>query len=158
MSQVVSSTNGELNADDPLAVHSNAPITAPPEEHPPDEAKYVSYSHHDSLPCPSVASSLSLFTSLCLLLLSSGIVTAPVTSCHLPPAPLICLGVWVYDLQPVSISLSEFSFSVKIKKAIVQYCAKVKASPHFVNSSLEITLVEEKIQNYYFLSIKLCYL
>uniref|UniRef100_A0A668VUZ7 non-specific serine/threonine protein kinase n=1 Tax=Oreochromis aureus TaxID=47969 RepID=A0A668VUZ7_OREAU len=37
---VVSSTNGELNADDPLAVHSNAPITAPPEEHPPDEAKY----------------------------------------------------------------------------------------------------------------------
>uniref|UniRef100_A0A669B7I1 non-specific serine/threonine protein kinase n=1 Tax=Oreochromis niloticus TaxID=8128 RepID=A0A669B7I1_ORENI len=38
--QVVSSTNGELNADDPLAVHSNAPITAPPEEHPPDEAKY----------------------------------------------------------------------------------------------------------------------
>uniref|UniRef100_A0A3B4FX68 non-specific serine/threonine protein kinase n=1 Tax=Pundamilia nyererei TaxID=303518 RepID=A0A3B4FX68_9CICH len=43
VSQVVSSTNGELNADDPLAVHSNAPITAPPEEHPPDEAKYVSY-------------------------------------------------------------------------------------------------------------------
>uniref|UniRef100_A0A668VWG2 non-specific serine/threonine protein kinase n=1 Tax=Oreochromis aureus TaxID=47969 RepID=A0A668VWG2_OREAU len=41
VSQVVSSTNGELNADDPLAVHSNAPITAPPEEHPPDEAKYV---------------------------------------------------------------------------------------------------------------------
>uniref|UniRef100_A0A3Q2VYC4 non-specific serine/threonine protein kinase n=1 Tax=Haplochromis burtoni TaxID=8153 RepID=A0A3Q2VYC4_HAPBU len=39
VSQVVSSTNGELNADDPLAVHSNAPITAPPEEHPPDEAK-----------------------------------------------------------------------------------------------------------------------
>lgn len=110
-----------------------------------------------TLPCPSVASSLSLFTSLCLLLLLSGIVTAPATSCHLPPAPLICLGVWVYDLQPVSISLSEFSFSVKIKKAIVQYCAKVKASPHFFNSSLEITLVEEKIQNY-FISIKLCYL
>ncbi|KAE8297562.1 Casein kinase I isoform gamma-1 [Larimichthys crocea] len=37
--QVVSSTNGELNADDPLAVHSNAPITAQAEVEVVDEAK-----------------------------------------------------------------------------------------------------------------------
>uniref|UniRef100_A0A8C8DZ07 non-specific serine/threonine protein kinase n=1 Tax=Oryzias sinensis TaxID=183150 RepID=A0A8C8DZ07_9TELE len=37
---VVSSTNGELNADDPLA-HSNAPITAQAEVEVVDEAKYV---------------------------------------------------------------------------------------------------------------------
>ncbi|KAG9341180.1 hypothetical protein JZ751_019619 [Albula glossodonta] len=37
--QVVSSTNGELNADDPLAAHSNAPITAQPEVEVVDEAK-----------------------------------------------------------------------------------------------------------------------
>uniref|UniRef100_A0A8C1WWV3 non-specific serine/threonine protein kinase n=1 Tax=Cyprinus carpio TaxID=7962 RepID=A0A8C1WWV3_CYPCA len=39
--QVVSSTNGELNADDPLAAHSNAPITAQAEVEVVDEAKYV---------------------------------------------------------------------------------------------------------------------
>lgn len=39
--QVVSSTNGELNADDPLAVHSNAPITVQAEVEVMDEAKYV---------------------------------------------------------------------------------------------------------------------
>ncbi|MGH0115351.1 UNVERIFIED_CONTAM: hypothetical protein FKN15_006779 [Acipenser sinensis] len=38
--QVVSSTNGELNADDPLAAHSNAPITAQAEVEVVDEAKY----------------------------------------------------------------------------------------------------------------------
>lgn len=37
--QVVSSTNGELNADDPLAVHSNTPITAQAEVEVVDEAK-----------------------------------------------------------------------------------------------------------------------
>lgn len=37
--QVVSSTNGELNADDPLAAHSNAPITAQAEVEVVDEAK-----------------------------------------------------------------------------------------------------------------------
>ncbi|RXM95606.1 Casein kinase I isoform gamma-1 [Acipenser ruthenus] len=36
--QVVSSTNGELNADDPLAAHSNAPITAQAEVEVVDEA------------------------------------------------------------------------------------------------------------------------
>ncbi|MBN3277218.1 KC1G1 kinase, partial [Polyodon spathula] len=39
--QVVSSTNGELNADDPLAAHSSAPITAQAEVEVVDEAKYV---------------------------------------------------------------------------------------------------------------------
>uniref|UniRef100_A0A8C1TFE0 non-specific serine/threonine protein kinase n=1 Tax=Cyprinus carpio TaxID=7962 RepID=A0A8C1TFE0_CYPCA len=39
--QVVSSTNGELNAEDPLAAHSNAPITAQAEVEVVDEAKYV---------------------------------------------------------------------------------------------------------------------
>lgn len=39
--QVVSSTNGELNADDPLAAHSNAPITVQAEVEVVDEAKYV---------------------------------------------------------------------------------------------------------------------
>ncbi|CAB1338987.1 unnamed protein product [Coregonus sp. 'balchen'] len=37
--QVVSSTNGELNADDPLAAHSNAPITVQAEVEVVDEAK-----------------------------------------------------------------------------------------------------------------------
>uniref|UniRef100_A0A4W6EQ03 non-specific serine/threonine protein kinase n=1 Tax=Lates calcarifer TaxID=8187 RepID=A0A4W6EQ03_LATCA len=41
VSTVVSSTNGELNADDPLAAHSNAPITAQAEVEVVDEAKYV---------------------------------------------------------------------------------------------------------------------
>ncbi|KAG2470623.1 KC1G1 kinase, partial [Polypterus senegalus] len=38
--QVVSSTNGELNAEDPLAAHSNAPITTQAEVEVVDEAKY----------------------------------------------------------------------------------------------------------------------
>uniref|UniRef100_A0A7N9AR41 non-specific serine/threonine protein kinase n=1 Tax=Mastacembelus armatus TaxID=205130 RepID=A0A7N9AR41_9TELE len=46
---VVSSTNGELNADDPLA-HSNAPITAQAEVEVVDEAKYVRYTLHTSPP------------------------------------------------------------------------------------------------------------
>ncbi|CAI5635532.1 casein kinase I isoform X5 [Oreochromis niloticus] len=37
--QVMSSTNGELNTDDPTAGHSNAPITAPTEVDVPDETK-----------------------------------------------------------------------------------------------------------------------
>ncbi|XP_041088365.1 casein kinase I isoform X1 [Polyodon spathula] len=44
--QVVSSTNGELNTDDPTAGHSNAPITAPAEVEVVDETKYVSFSMH----------------------------------------------------------------------------------------------------------------
>uniref|UniRef100_A0A7N6C1F1 non-specific serine/threonine protein kinase n=1 Tax=Anabas testudineus TaxID=64144 RepID=A0A7N6C1F1_ANATE len=50
----ISSTNGELNADDPLAAHSNAPITAQAEVEVVDEAKYVSYTRHTSpllMPC-----------------------------------------------------------------------------------------------------------
>uniref|UniRef100_A0A7N8Y515 non-specific serine/threonine protein kinase n=1 Tax=Mastacembelus armatus TaxID=205130 RepID=A0A7N8Y515_9TELE len=43
------STNGELNADDPLA-HSNAPITAQAEVEVVDEAKYVRYTLHTSPP------------------------------------------------------------------------------------------------------------
>ncbi|XP_019753410.2 casein kinase I isoform X1 [Dendroctonus ponderosae] len=39
--QVVSSTNGELNADDPTAGHSNTPITQPQEVDILDETKYV---------------------------------------------------------------------------------------------------------------------
>lgn len=39
--QVVSSTNGELNADDPTAGHSNTPITQQPEVELVDETKYV---------------------------------------------------------------------------------------------------------------------
>uniref|UniRef100_A0A671QVG9 non-specific serine/threonine protein kinase n=1 Tax=Sinocyclocheilus anshuiensis TaxID=1608454 RepID=A0A671QVG9_9TELE len=52
--QVVSSTNGELNADDPLAAHSNAPITAQAEVEVVDEAKYVHMASHRfllSMPC-----------------------------------------------------------------------------------------------------------
>uniref|UniRef100_A0A8C1TDB7 Protein kinase domain-containing protein n=1 Tax=Cyprinus carpio TaxID=7962 RepID=A0A8C1TDB7_CYPCA len=52
--QVVSSTNGELNAEDPLAAHSNAPITAQAEVEVVDEAKYVHMASHRfllSLPC-----------------------------------------------------------------------------------------------------------
>lgn len=37
--QVVNSTNGELNTDDPTAVHSNAPITANVEVEVTDDAK-----------------------------------------------------------------------------------------------------------------------
>lgn len=36
----MSSTNGELNTDDPTAGHSNAPITAPTEVEVADETKY----------------------------------------------------------------------------------------------------------------------
>lgn len=39
--QVVSSTNGELNTDDPTAGHSNTPITQPQEMELLDETKYV---------------------------------------------------------------------------------------------------------------------
>lgn len=39
--QVVSSTNGELNADDPTAGHSNTPITQQPEVELVDETKWV---------------------------------------------------------------------------------------------------------------------
>lgn len=46
---MVSSRNGELNADDPLA-HSNAPITTQAEVEVADEPKY------DSLSCPFGAS------------------------------------------------------------------------------------------------------
>uniref|UniRef100_A0A8C7YC19 non-specific serine/threonine protein kinase n=1 Tax=Oryzias sinensis TaxID=183150 RepID=A0A8C7YC19_9TELE len=38
--QVMSSTNGELNTDDPTAGHSNAPITAPTEVEVAEETKY----------------------------------------------------------------------------------------------------------------------
>lgn len=41
--QVVSSTNGELNADDPTAGHSNTPITAQAELETQSETKY---DHH----------------------------------------------------------------------------------------------------------------
>ncbi|KAH8277287.1 hypothetical protein KR026_008724, partial [Drosophila bipectinata] len=41
--QVVSSTNGELNPDDPTAGHSNTPITQQPEVEVVDETKYVLY-------------------------------------------------------------------------------------------------------------------
>uniref|UniRef100_A0A8C5GX75 non-specific serine/threonine protein kinase n=1 Tax=Gouania willdenowi TaxID=441366 RepID=A0A8C5GX75_GOUWI len=54
--QVVSSTNGELNADDPHA-HSNAPITAQAEVEVVDEAKYVFTSICGFIP-PSLCSSL----------------------------------------------------------------------------------------------------
>lgn len=37
--QVMSSTNGELNTDDPTAGHSNAPITAPTEVEVTDDTK-----------------------------------------------------------------------------------------------------------------------
>ncbi|KAG7230584.1 hypothetical protein INR49_025301 [Caranx melampygus] len=43
--QVMSSTNGELNTDDPTAGHSNAPITAPTEVEVADETKYETTAH-----------------------------------------------------------------------------------------------------------------
>lgn len=39
LQQVVSSTNGELNADDPTAGHSNTPITQQPEVEQVDDTK-----------------------------------------------------------------------------------------------------------------------
>ncbi|CDQ63224.1 unnamed protein product [Oncorhynchus mykiss] len=39
--QVVTSTNGDLNADDPMTAHSNAPITAQAEVEVVEEAKYL---------------------------------------------------------------------------------------------------------------------
>uniref|UniRef100_A0A9J7X2Y3 non-specific serine/threonine protein kinase n=1 Tax=Cyprinus carpio carpio TaxID=630221 RepID=A0A9J7X2Y3_CYPCA len=41
--QVMSSTNGEVNTDDPTAGHSNAPITAPAEVEVADDTKYVHF-------------------------------------------------------------------------------------------------------------------
>lgn len=41
--QVVSSTNGELNTDDPTAGQSNTPITQQQEVELVDESKYVSF-------------------------------------------------------------------------------------------------------------------
>lgn len=43
--QVVSSTNGELNVDDPTGAHSNAPITAQAEVEMVEEAKYVCFTN-----------------------------------------------------------------------------------------------------------------
>ncbi|XP_048470249.1 casein kinase I isoform X2 [Rhincodon typus] len=43
--QVVSSTNGELNTDDPTAGHSNAPITAPAEIEVADDTKAIRKNH-----------------------------------------------------------------------------------------------------------------
>lgn len=43
--QVVSSTNGELNVDDPTGAHSNAPITAQAEVEVVEEAKYVGFTN-----------------------------------------------------------------------------------------------------------------
>lgn len=43
--QVVSSTNGELNVDDPTGAHSNAPITAQAEVEVVEEAKYVRFTN-----------------------------------------------------------------------------------------------------------------
>lgn len=45
MFQVVSSTNGELNVDDPTGAHSNAPITAQAEVEVVEEAKYVCFTN-----------------------------------------------------------------------------------------------------------------
>uniref|UniRef100_A0A673AIF3 non-specific serine/threonine protein kinase n=1 Tax=Sphaeramia orbicularis TaxID=375764 RepID=A0A673AIF3_9TELE len=45
MLSVMSSTNGELNTDDPTAGHSNAPITAPTEVEVADETKYETGKH-----------------------------------------------------------------------------------------------------------------
>lgn len=84
--QVVSLTNGELNADDPLTAHSNAPITAQAEVEVVDEAKYVSRSHRTTPPCHLLLPFFSLFlcTSVCApSLLCCGVV--------IPPAPLISL-------------------------------------------------------------------
>lgn len=39
LAQALNSTNGELNADDPTAGHSNAPITAPAEVEVADDTK-----------------------------------------------------------------------------------------------------------------------
>ncbi|XP_029490362.1 casein kinase I isoform X2 [Oncorhynchus nerka] len=63
--QVVTSTNGDLNADDPMTAHSNAPITAQAEVEVVEEAKYVSGTSSSVVASSLsvVASSLSL--SLC---------------------------------------------------------------------------------------------
>lgn len=91
MPQVVSSTNGELNADDPLAAHSNAPITAQAEVEVVDEAKYVSLARHATPPCPSVASSPSLSLSLSLTLWNGA--AAP------PPPPVPLFSVWIFTAR-----------------------------------------------------------
>ena len=61
--QVVSSTNGELNVDDPTGAHSNAPITAHAEVEVVEEAKYVHLSR--GLLSPRLKNLLCLFFSMC---------------------------------------------------------------------------------------------
>ncbi|XP_045666705.1 casein kinase I isoform X5 [Ursus americanus] len=61
--QVVSSTNGELNVDDPTGAHSNAPITAHAEVEVVEEAKYVHLSRE--LLSPGLKNLLCLFLSMC---------------------------------------------------------------------------------------------
>lgn len=59
--QVVSSTNGELNVDDPTGAHSNAPITAHAEVEVVEEAKYV----HLQWGSQRLKNLLSVSSSLC---------------------------------------------------------------------------------------------
>lgn len=58
--QVMSSTNGELNTDDPTAGHSNAPITAPTEVEVADETKYETASQKPKRQCWAGDSSILL--------------------------------------------------------------------------------------------------
>lgn len=108
--QVVSSTNGELNADDQLAVHSSAPITAQAEVEVVDEAKYVSCTCHTS--SMSIGRFLSFHSSHSSstspsrnLLLFCGRVTA--RAHHPGPAAVLlsdCVAFWCW-LLPLSIQL-----------------------------------------------------
>ncbi|KAI2574627.1 CSNK1G1 isoform 16, partial [Pan troglodytes] len=61
--QVVSSTNGELNVDDPTGAHSNAPITAHAEVEVVEEAKYVHLSR--GLLSHGLKNLFCLFLSVC---------------------------------------------------------------------------------------------
>lgn len=61
----MSSTNGELNTDDPTAGHSNAPITAPAEVEVADDTKWV------PPPSQGAASWVSAFSTMAFQVLKS---------------------------------------------------------------------------------------
>lgn len=84
--QVVSSTNGELNVDDPTGAHSNAPITAHAEVEVVEEAKYVHLSR--GLFSYRLKNLFSVFSSGVLLI--SDWIPHACAHCFLPLTILFC--------------------------------------------------------------------
>lgn len=71
--QVISSTNGELNADDPLVAHSNAPITTQADADVVDEAKCVFFLLRYYIRTFFLAFLLAVFFFFCPVLISQGL-------------------------------------------------------------------------------------